>query len=146
MSEAFRTSSAFEVRMMRWMLARGAAGMLTGIAMHQLCSLLMSYALNLGYYAPCIAGLGERFGGELNAAAVQLLCAAMLGMAAGVAAGLIGRRRKKAAPGQRRLDGPDDPGRAAGNTRAASPARGKTPVRRGAQRPRLRRRAGRARG
>ncbi|MGN1368848.1 MAG: hypothetical protein ACI4WX_08275 [Aristaeellaceae bacterium] len=77
---------------MRFMLVCGVVGILAGIAVNQMLSLLLSYALNLGYYAPCIAWLGEHFGGELNAAAMQMLCAAVLGMVISIVIGQIAHR------------------------------------------------------
>lgn len=70
-------------------------GLLAGIAVNQMVNLLMSYVLELGYYAPCFAALDERFGGELNAAAMQMLCAALLGMGIGTGIGWVGHKKKE---------------------------------------------------
>ncbi|MGN0972924.1 MAG: hypothetical protein ACI4OY_13280 [Aristaeellaceae bacterium] len=86
---------------MKSMLAGGAVGLLAGVAVNQAACLLLSLTLRLGYYAPCLAGLGEVCGGELNAAAAQTLVAALLGM--GMGAG-IGRRRRRAAVQRRRRE------------------------------------------
>ncbi len=79
---------------MKTILDGGAIGFLAGIAVNQLASLLMSYWLRLGYYVPCFAALDELFGGELNAAAVQMLCAALLGMTIGAGIGCAGHKKK----------------------------------------------------
>ena len=73
----------------------GLVGLLAGIAVNQTVNLLMSYMLSLGYYAPCFAALDERFGGELNAAAMQMLCAALLGMGIGAGIGWAGHKKKE---------------------------------------------------
>lgn len=63
---------------MRALLRYGWMGFLLGLAFNQAANLLASYALNLGYYAPCLTMLGEMFGGELHAATVQALGIALL--------------------------------------------------------------------
>ncbi|MGN0762594.1 MAG: hypothetical protein ACI4MK_04360, partial [Aristaeellaceae bacterium] len=59
-------------------------GAVLGMAMNQIISLVMSYILGLGYYAPCLAGLGEVFGGELNAALAQAMAFAFVFGVAGM--------------------------------------------------------------
>lgn len=80
---------------MKSILVSGIIGFLAGIAVNQTVNLLMSYVLGLGYYAPCFAALDERFGGELNAAAMQMLCAALLGMGIGAGIGWAGHKKKE---------------------------------------------------
>ncbi|MGN0753666.1 MAG: hypothetical protein ACI4ME_04335 [Aristaeellaceae bacterium] len=109
---------------MKHLLACGAIGMLSGIAMNQLLSLLMSYMLNLGYYAPCFTWLSEYFGGELNAATIQMLCAALLGMVVSIVIGLIGHGIKKTLTDLKVSLRPSAPVCYAGNNRAANQKQG----------------------
>ena len=69
---------------MKTLLRSAARGFLWGILAHYLFTLGISLILRLGYYAPCLVSMGERFGGKLNGALVECLCAAILG--AGLAA------------------------------------------------------------
>lgn len=64
---------------MKTLLRSAARGFLWGILAHYLFTLGISLILRLGYYAPCLVSMGERFGGELNGALVECLCAAILG-------------------------------------------------------------------
>lgn len=52
-------------------LLRAARGLTAGLAINFLVCLVSSYALRLGYFAPCFTALAEPCGGELNAALVQ---------------------------------------------------------------------------
>ncbi|MDO5377773.1 MAG: hypothetical protein Q4G52_05500 [Clostridia bacterium] len=82
---------------MRTIFRYGSLGFLLGAACNQIVSLLMSYALRLGYYAPCLTTLDEIFGGELNAAAAQTLGLALLFAGIGVCVGI--HRRAETADG-----------------------------------------------
>ena len=64
---------------MKTLLRSAARGFLWGILAHYLFTLGISLILRLGYYAPCLVSMGERFGGELNGALVDCLGAAILG-------------------------------------------------------------------
>ena len=64
---------------MKTLLRSAARGFLWGILAHYLFTLGISLILRLGYYAPCLVSMGERFGGKLNGALVECLCAAILG-------------------------------------------------------------------
>ena len=75
-------------------------GALAGVATNYLAAIALSYALRLGYFAPCLASLPERVGGEMNAVLLQLALCALLG--AGVGAGAHILRQSKGRP-QRRL-------------------------------------------
>lgn len=76
-------------------LLHGAAA---GIALNSLLCLGASYGLHLGYYAPCFTWFTEQFGGELNAALVQMGVFALLGAALALTYGglrhLHGHRRE----------------------------------------------------
>lgn len=63
---------------MRRILVSCWKGAALGMALNQMISLVMSYRLRLGYYAPCLASLGEVFGGELNAALAQAIAFAFV--------------------------------------------------------------------
>ena len=63
---------------MRRILASFGKGAMHGMALNQMISMGMSYLLRLGYYAPCLAGLGEVFGGELHAALAQTMAFALV--------------------------------------------------------------------
>lgn len=77
-------------------LYRIMLGGLAGAGLNQVMNLLVSYLLHLGYYAPCLVALNEAFGGELNAALMQTLAAALLGAGAGLALTLRRRANPRA--------------------------------------------------
>ena len=64
---------------MKTLFRSAIRGFLGGILAHYLFTLGLSVFLRLGYYAPCLASMGEHFGGELNGALVECLCSAILG-------------------------------------------------------------------
>ena len=64
---------------MKTLFRSAVRGFLGGVLAHYLFTLGMSIVLQLGYYAPCLASMGEHFGGELNGALIECLCAAILG-------------------------------------------------------------------
>lgn len=78
---------------MRKVLFYGLAGAAVGLSANQALNLLLSYALHLGYYAPCWVALPEIAGGELNAVFLQMAVTAGAGGIAGVCAG-VGKKRK----------------------------------------------------
>lgn len=59
-------------------------GLIAGIALNGMICLACSYALRLGYYAPCFTGLTEMCGGELNGALMQTCAFGLIGIAAGL--------------------------------------------------------------
>lgn len=69
---------------MRKIVFYGFAGIIIGISANQAFNLVLSYALHLGYYAPCLVALPEIAGGELNAAFLQTAVMAAAGGIAGL--------------------------------------------------------------
>ena len=57
--------------MLKTILRRFVGGLMAGVTLNSIICFASSYALRLGYYAPCFVGLTEPLGGELNAALVQ---------------------------------------------------------------------------
>ncbi len=69
---------------------RGALlGFVAGVALNGLICLAFSYALRLGYYAPCFTGLMEMCGGELNGALMQTCAFGVTGSLVGLLAGFL---------------------------------------------------------
>lgn len=67
--------------MQKKMAVRGGIGLIAGVALEHVIALIISLALNLGYYSPCLVSLPERVGGEINAVLLQTgLCALLCGV------------------------------------------------------------------
>lgn len=67
-------------------------GAITGITIHHIVLMILSYAWDFGYYVPCIGTLTEPFGGELNAALFELILSGTIGA---IIAGLINHHRNR---------------------------------------------------
>ena len=70
-------------------------GCTVGMTVNSLICLISSYALHLGYYAPCFVALTEPCGGELNAALAQNAAFACLGGLVGCIFQIIQNYRRK---------------------------------------------------
>ena len=70
-------------------------GCAVGMTVNSLICLISSYALHLGYYAPCFVVLTEPCGGELNAALVQNAAFACFGGLIGCILQIIQNYRRK---------------------------------------------------
>lgn len=77
-------------------LRGGLTGFTAGIALEYLVAIAVSWALNLGYFMPCLASLPERVGGEINAVLLQTMLCGLAGAAIGVGAALFTRGKGKA--------------------------------------------------
>lgn len=77
---------------MKAVLFSALRGLLAGMALNSAICLVSSYALHLGYYAPCFVALTEPCGGELNAALVQTCAFALVGALLGVLGRILARR------------------------------------------------------
>ena len=78
---------------MRKVCFYGFVGITMGISINQILNLALSYALHLGYYAPCFVALPEIAGGELQAALLQTAVMAGMGGVIGLLAG-VGKKLK----------------------------------------------------
>ncbi len=65
------------------MIIRGAFGVPSGIAIGYLITIISSAIWGEGYYAPCVPGLAEQMGSEINAVILQTVLCALLGMICG---------------------------------------------------------------
>ena len=75
--------------------ARAAIGLVAGVALEHVLALIISVALNLGYYAPCVVTLPERVGGEINAVLWQMGASAALCCAVGACSTFLSARNWK---------------------------------------------------
>ena len=71
-------------------------GATAGVAADHLIAFLVSYALGLGYFMPCLASLPEQVGGEMNAVLLQLVLCAFLGAGVGAAWCILRQRHWRA--------------------------------------------------
>ncbi len=64
-------------------MQRGAFGILTGIAIGYLITIIISAIWGKGYYAPCVPELTEMMGNEIRAVILQTVLCALLGLVCG---------------------------------------------------------------
>ena len=75
--------------MKRKLVHNAFLGAVFGMAANYGVAVVASYALGLGYLMPYPAILPERVGGEMNAVLLMLVLCAAIGMAVGIAVGLL---------------------------------------------------------
>lgn len=78
---------------LKCLFLRALHGFTAGATFHLILMMLASYALRLGYVAPCIMSLSEAIGGELKATLLQIGCFSMTGAFIGTVSGLMSFRK-----------------------------------------------------